>query len=60
MKLIRWIIAIVVLSVWAALIGTSLYVAMYSPTDEVPEGAAIVALAGIESSVPSPLVNVIV
>ena len=46
MKLIRWIIAIVVLSVWAALIGTSLYVALYSPTDEVPEGAAIVALAG--------------
>ena len=46
MKLIRWLIAIVVLSVWAALIGTSLYVALYEPSDEVPSGAAIVALAG--------------
>lgn len=46
MKLIRWIIAIVVLSVWAALIGTSLYVALFEPSDEVPEAAAIVALAG--------------
>ena len=46
MKLIRWILAIVVLSVWAALIGTSLYVAMYSPSDETPSGAAIIALAG--------------
>lgn len=46
MKLIRWIFAIVVLSVWAALIGTALYVAMYAPSEEVPEGTAIVALAG--------------
>lgn len=46
MKLIRWIIAIVVLSIWAALIGTGLYVALYEPPDEVPSGAAIVALAG--------------
>lgn len=44
MRLIRWIIAIAVLSVWAALIGTALYVAMYEPTDEVPEAAAIIAL----------------
>ena len=46
MKLIRWIIAIVVLSVWAALIGTALYVAMYEPDDTVPTGEAIVVLAG--------------
>lgn len=46
MKLIRWTIAIIVLSVWAALIGTALYVAIYEPVEEVPSGAAIVALAG--------------
>ncbi|MEQ9038419.1 MAG: YdcF family protein [Silicimonas sp.] len=46
MKLIRWIIAIAVLAVWAALIGTALYVALYKPVEEVPSGAAIVALAG--------------
>lgn len=46
MKLIRWIIAIAVLSVWAALIGTALYVALFEPSEEVPEGAAIIALAG--------------
>lgn len=46
MKLIRWIFAILVLSIWTALIGTALYVAMYEPWETVPEGAAIVALAG--------------
>lgn len=46
MKLIRWIIAIAVLSVWAALIGTALYVALFEPSEDIPEGAAIVALAG--------------
>ena len=46
MRLIRWIIAITVLSGWAALIGTALYVALYQPADEPLEGAAIVALAG--------------
>lgn len=46
MKLIRWILAIAVLSVWAALIGTALYVALYEPSETAPEGAAIVALAG--------------
>ena len=46
MKLIRWIIAIAVLSVWTALIGTTLYVALYKPVEDIPKGAAIVALAG--------------
>jgi len=46
MRLVRWIFAIVVLSVWAAFIDTALYVALYEPWTEVPEGDAIVALAG--------------
>lgn len=46
MKLIRWILAIAVLSVWAALIGTALYVALYKPSETPPEGAAIVVLGG--------------
>jgi uncharacterized SAM-binding protein YcdF (DUF218 family) len=46
MKFIRWIVAIVVLSIWTALIGTALYVALYEPTDEIPSGEAIIALAG--------------
>ncbi|MBT8417499.1 MAG: YdcF family protein [Silicimonas sp.] len=46
MRLIRWIVAIVVLAAWAALIGTALYVALYEPSEETPSGAAIVALAG--------------
>ncbi len=46
MKLIRWIFAIAVLSIWAALIGTALYVAMYNETDPLPEAEAIVVLSG--------------
>lgn len=46
MTLIRWIISLVVLIAWAALIGTTLYVALYGPPEEDPSGAAIVALAG--------------
>ena len=46
MKLIRWIFAIVILSTWAALIGTALYVAMYEPSEDVPSGSAIIALSG--------------
>lgn len=46
MKLIRWILALAILSIWAALIGTALFVAMYEPSSDVPEGSAIVALAG--------------
>ena len=46
MRLIRWIIAVAVLSIWAALIGTALYVAMYEPDEDVPSGEAIIALAG--------------
>ena len=46
MALIRWIFAIVVLSGWLALIGTGLYVAMYSENEATPEGDVIVVLAG--------------
>ena len=46
MTLIRWIIALAVLSVWAALIGTALYVALYEAPPEAPEGAAIIVLGG--------------
>lgn len=46
MRLIRWIFTLAVLSVWAALIGTALYVALYEPSADTPEGAAIVVLAG--------------
>ncbi len=46
MKLIRWIFAIAVLSIWAALIGTALYVAMFDETDPLPEAEAIVVLSG--------------
>ena len=46
MKLIRWIFAIAVLSVWCALIGTGLYVAMYEPKPELPEAEAIVVVSG--------------
>ncbi len=46
MGLIRWIFAIAILSIWTALIGTALYVALYSPDADVPTGDAIVVLAG--------------
>lgn len=46
MKFIRWILAIAILSIWAALIGTSLYVAMYEAPAILPEGEAIIVLAG--------------
>jgi len=46
MSLIRWIFSIAVLSIWLALIGTALYVAMYSADAEPPTGEAIVVLAG--------------
>ena len=46
MGFIRWIFAIVVLSAWLALIGTALYVAMYSEDGVQPEGDVIVVLAG--------------
>ena len=46
MALIRWIVAIGVLSIWAALIGTALYVALYDPSETLPEAEAIVVVAG--------------
>jgi len=46
MKFIRWIFAIAVLSVWIALIGTGLYVAMYEGKTDLPEAEAIVVVSG--------------
>lgn len=46
MGLIRWIIAIVVLSAWIALCGTALYVAMYEDDGVIPAADVIVVLAG--------------
>ncbi|NNE78644.1 MAG: YdcF family protein [Silicimonas sp.] len=46
MALIRWIFAIAILSIWTALIGTALYVALYQADPEAPSGDAIVVLAG--------------
>ena len=46
MKLIRWIFALAVLSIWGAFIGTALYVALFEPRADVPSGDAIIALAG--------------
>lgn len=46
MALIRWLLALTILAVWAALIGTSLYVAMYEPPAAQPQADAIVILGG--------------
>jgi len=46
MRLIRWIIALAVLSIWAALLGTILFDAMYKAPDVPPKGQAIVVLSG--------------
>ncbi len=46
MRLIRWIFAVGVLSVWCALIGTGLYVAMYEAKADLPEAEAIVVISG--------------
>ena len=46
MTFLRWILAIAVMSIWGALIGTALYVALYEAPEETPKGAAIVVLAG--------------
>jgi len=46
MGLIRWIFAIAILAIWAALLGTGLYVAMYEPPEAVPNGSAIVVVSG--------------
>ena len=46
MALIRWIVAIAILSIWAALIGTALYVALYDGSETPPEAEAIVVVAG--------------
>lgn len=57
MSLIRWCLGITILSVWAALIGTALYVAMHEPASDTPAADAIVVLgAGIdgESGRPGP------
>lgn len=55
MGFIRWIIAVAVLSVWTALIGTALYVALYSPSEEPPTGDVIIVLGG--DALPSGALN---
>ncbi|MEL7150618.1 MAG: YdcF family protein [Pseudomonadota bacterium] len=44
--LLRWIVSIVILAMWCALVGTGLYVAMYEAPATTPEGQAIVVLGG--------------
>lgn len=44
--MIRWVLSLAVLSVWAAFIGTALYVAIYEVPDEIGEAQAIVVLGG--------------
>lgn len=46
MKLLRWILSLVVIAMWAALMGTGLYVAIYEPPAETPTAQAIVVLGG--------------
>lgn len=46
MKLIRWFVAIAILSIWTALIGTALYVALYEAPETIPNGEAIVVVSG--------------
>ncbi len=46
MRFIRWIVAAAIISVWAALIGTALYVALYEAPETVPNGDAIVVVSG--------------
>ncbi|CAN0579246.1 unnamed protein product [Ectocarpus sp. 12 AP-2014] len=46
MGFIRWVFALAVLSVWCALIGTTLYVALYSAGTEPVTGDVIVVLGG--------------
>ena len=44
--LIRWIVSLTILTVWCALIGTGLFVAMYEAPEVTPEAQAIVILGG--------------
>ena len=46
MSLIRWLFSLAVLSIWCALIGTVLYVALYKPAEQSPSGDVIVVLGG--------------
>ena len=46
MGFIRWIFALTVLSVWCALIGTALYVALYKPSSDPIAGDVIIVLGG--------------
>lgn len=50
MTLIRWIFSLAILAMWCALIGTGLFVAMYEPSDDLPEAQAIIVLGGGASS----------
>lgn len=55
MGFIRWIFALSILSVWCALIGTALYVAMYIPSTDPVSGDVIVVLGG--DAAPSGALN---
>jgi uncharacterized SAM-binding protein YcdF (DUF218 family) len=46
MGFFRWLFSLAVLSVWCALVGTVLYVALYEPDEQTPSGDAIVVLGG--------------
>lgn len=46
MTFLRWVFSLAVLSMWCALIGTGLYVAMYEPPETTPSAQAIVVLGG--------------
>lgn len=50
MGLIRWIFSIGILSIWCALIGTALYVALYESGSEAVSGDVIVVLGGNANS----------
>ncbi len=46
MWLFRWIIAISVLSAWAAVVGTAVYIALYKPDQKLPEASSVIVLSG--------------
>lgn len=44
--LIRWVVSLIVLAMWCALIGTGLYIAMHEAPEETPAAAVIIVLGG--------------
>ncbi len=55
MGLIRWVLALAILSIWAAFIGTSLYVAMYDAPEEQRSADTIIVLGGSMSDAGAPI-----